>query len=503
MRKLLGQTPWPKQIEIAEKVFKFPRVEVSGCVASTKTYCAAMIVLLWLLRWGPGSRVFSIAPSFRQVDTNLWGYIPKLVRASEANGTPLGCKVFAEPHVEFHDRQGKPCGWYYQGFSTDKPGNVHGIHALNHDLLIMDDWQGISKAMQDELDNMLAGGNTHFLCLHNRVVNSGPSYDCAHKDAKLWEHVSISFWDMPNSKPELQAQWIPGALDIKTVEFWGQKYGKKSNFYRTKVDNEYPTASPDTLIPLNWVEAAFARQVDERGPLHIGGDVARFGDDSSAMAKMRGRAIQHLESWAKFDLMYTAGKFAGELKTELTPDETGLAKQAYAFIDVVGMGGGVVDRLAEQKVGDQQLPVTGVDCGEAAGGPEDYIEWGGKKRLAKDVFVNLRSRMWWNLRERLDPNSKEPQCLVSLPQDLELQAQLTEVKYRIASDGRIEVEPKSSPSSQANSATKWGLKNRLGHSPDKADAVVLVVWGADQGALAPASSWHSEGQDLGGKPEWA
>ena len=82
MERILGQKPWAKQVEVAQATFAHPRVEVSGCVSSTKTYCAAMLVPLWLLRWGPGSRVFSIAPSFRQVDTNLWGYIPKIVAAA-------------------------------------------------------------------------------------------------------------------------------------------------------------------------------------------------------------------------------------------------------------------------------------------------------------------------------------------------------------------------------------------------------------------------------------
>ena len=96
---------------------------------------------------------------------------------------------------------------------------------------------------------------------------------------------------------------------------------------------------------------------------------------------------------------------------------------------------------------------------------------------AHEVFVNKRSQMWWNLRERLDPSATDQVKLISLPVDLELQAQLTCVRYRLASDGRIEVEPKHS--SATNGGKKWGLKNRLGYSPDKGDAVVVVVWGAD------------------------
>ena len=465
MRKILGIKPWSKQVELAEAVFHNLRTECSGCVASGKTFDAAAIVPLWLMRWAPRARVFSIAPSFRQVDTNLWGYIPRMVRSAELNGTPLGCKVFTVPRIEFSDEL------YYEGFSTDHPENVHGIHGP-HDLLIIDDAQGIPLALTEELENMMAGGTAHILMLHNRVVSSGPSYDVAHKDAALWAHVSISFYDMPNSDPKREKEWILGALTIQAVESWKKKYGEKSNFYRSKVLNEYPTAAPDTLIPLDWVESAFNRKASTHGILVIGGDIARFGDDCSAMAPMRGREVQPVQSWHNFDLMYTAGIFAAALRAEMTPTGNSGIPTTFAFLDVVGMGGGPVDRLVEQK-----LPAIGVDCGEAA---EGMVQHGDKYRPAKEVFVNKRSQMWWNLRECLDPAAKDQSRLISLPVDLELQAQLTEVKYRITSDGRIEVEPKHAPSSSKNGRGQWGLKQRLGHSPDKADAVVNAVWGADR-----------------------
>ncbi len=473
MRNILGQKPWSKQIEMAEAVLTHRRVEVSGCVSSTKTYGAANIALLWLLRWGPGARVFSIAPSFRQVDTNIWGYIPRLVRSADGTGHRLGCEVKKIPRLEF------PGGAYYEGFSTDRPCNVHGIHGP-HDLLIIDDGQGIGRQLMDELENMMAGGTAHFLMLHNRVVLSGPSYDVAHRDAALWHHISISFWDMPNSDPDKKADWIPGALSLEAVKQWTAKYGRNSNFIRNKVDNEYPKAAPDTLIPLDWVESAFSRVASTAGPLMLGGDVARFGDDSSAKAPMRGRTVLPVTSWHAFDLMYTSGQFAADLRAETAEDPlTHVRKSAYAFIDVVGMGGGPVDRLVEQQIPNAYI--TGVDCGEDA---ENDVLHGDKVRPAKEVFVNKRSQMWWNLRECLDPAAKNPAKLISLPIDLELQAQLTEVKYRIVSDGRIEVEPKASR--DTGLGTRWGLKQRLGHSPDKADAVVLAVWGAETGIQGPA-----------------
>jgi len=64
---------------------------------------------------------------------------------------------------------------------------------------------------------------------------------------------------------------------------------------------------------------------------------------------------------------------------------------------------------------------------------------------------------FWKLREALDPQSGED---IALPDDRDLRVELSAMRYKIVG-GKIKVEPKED------------IIKRLGHSPDRADAVAL------------------------------
>jgi hypothetical protein len=491
-RRILAQKPHPKQLEIERAVMDgaHARTEVSGCVGSGKTLGLAIVALVWLMSYKP-SRVFSLAPSFRQVDANLWGYIKQLWHAAKANGTPIGADkdMLKVPKINLGD------GWYYEGFTTDEPHNVHGLHGMN-DLVIIDDAHGISQALADEIENITAGGNTKIVLAYNKMVLHGPTYECNHRETAFWNHVGISYADLVEARS--LGFDLPGALGADAEGRWAAKYGRESNFYRTKVLNLYPKQEHDTLIPLEWIELAYDRKVPDKGDLVIGGDVGAQGDDASALAPMRGFMVGPIEEWHEPDLMVTTGRFMDAIrKEEAHEDGAAQRSHAYAFVDGVGIGAGVVNRLAEQthkatghRAGcrgcEERVKVEAVIGSEA---PIGRVEHGGVMKDAVDVFKNLRSQVWWNLRESLNPANAN---LVGLTRDDDLTAQLSCIKWRIGSDGLIEVEPKLSPSGmvRAGGTAAWGIKQRLGFSPNKGDAVAYVVWGgarAVHGEYTPAS----------------
>ena len=72
-------------------------------------------------------------------------------------------------------------------------------------------------------------------------------------------------------------------------------------------------------------------------------------------------------------------------------------------------------------------------------------------------FTNIRDEDFWKLREALDPQSGED---IALPDDRDLRVELSAMRYKIIG-GKIKVEPKED------------IIKRLGHSPDRADAVAL------------------------------
>jgi hypothetical protein len=64
------------------------------------------------------------------------------------------------------------------------------------------------------------------------------------------------------------------------------KYGESSNAWRVRVLGEFPTADDETVIPLELVLSAVERRVSTLSYYPVWGvDVARYGDDRTALAK--------------------------------------------------------------------------------------------------------------------------------------------------------------------------------------------------------------------------
>lgn len=444
-KALFGLRTWGKQEEIVASVFKHQRTAVRGCVSSTKTFAAALATWAWLLGHPRTGRVFHLAPSFRQVDKNMWGYLRQLDGMAEANGTPLGAKVYMDPKVTFRDNEGRDIpGWEYTGFSTDNPHNVHGIHGPN-DLIVLDDAHGIPQKIFDELENMFAGGDTRLLMLFNPVVLTGETYACAHGQKSLWHNVKVSFDDL--ARAYAAGHSMPGALQPSTVKVWAKKYGKTSGFYRSKVDAEYPGEEKDQVVPLAWIEAGCLRDVPRAGEGQVwhGQDVARFGDDESVRVTIMGRRQLPAEATQGKRTTETGGSLAAHLRSV----------GGAACVDVIGVGSGVVDTCHE--LGASVIPVNVSE-------KSAVLDEAGREK-----FSDLRAEMYWGLREALDPEA--PDCLAIDPLDTQLHAELAAIKWRFDAKARIRVE------------SKEDMKKRLGYSPDRADALALAVMARRRGAM--------------------
>jgi hypothetical protein len=129
---------------------------------------------------------------------------------------------------------------------------------------------------------------------------------------------------------------------------------------------------------------------------------------------------------------------------------------APVHVDVIGVGGSVVDHLRSNKI-----HVIAVNASEAA--PEGKTD-----KLTRVLkFRNMRSFIWWRFRESLDPKTGDN---VALPPDPELKADLCTPLWMLTPGG-ILVESKEDKIG-ADGVKIAGLKRRLGRSPGKGEAVV-------------------------------
>lgn len=197
---------------------------------------------------------------------------------------------------------------------------------------------------------------------------------------------------------------------------------------------------PWQVIPTAWVEAAQARwkRPDKLAPMDsLGADVARGGRDRTIMARRHGM-------WFDLPLVHPG------TATPDGPTVAGLAiaarrDDAVIHIDVIGVGSSPYDFLNGAR---QQ--VVGINVAEAAVGTDKS----GRLR-----FKNLRSELWWRMREALDPTNNTG---ISLPPDPELLADLCAPTWEL-SGSTIYV------------ASREQIIDRIGRSPDYGSAYVLAL----------------------------
>lgn len=386
------------------------------------------------------AKVVTTASVNRQVRDVLWPEIHRWMRKAEKNLY----KMRFTAGYDLLDIQLKiQKDWYAIGASSDEGVNMEGFHAPSL-MYIVDEAKTVKKEIFESIEGALTGvGEAKLVVVSTPpYAKEGHFYDICRGAVPGFRVFHTSGADSPN----VSKDWI----ESKKIE-----WGENSPAYISKVLGLFPDSSDDTLIPLSWVDAAIERWQENVGekPLYasLGVDVARYGSDETVLALMYGPRVEKLMTFNKQDTMQTTGQV---VRCVDSFDVT------QVNVDVIGVGAGVCDRLREiskeRREGTSGLPTFRVkSVNVAAKAP--MITYKGERLR----FKRLRDRLYWNLRIRLDPQNPNPEELLSFPNDDKLRSQLTSLKYKVTSDGAIEIENKDS------------LKARGYNSPDRAEAIML------------------------------
>lgn len=197
---------------------------------------------------------------------------------------------------------------------------------------------------------------------------------------------------------------------------------------------------PWQVIPTAWVEAAQARwkRPAKLEPMDsVGVDVARGGRDKTEIARRHGM-------WFDEPISYP-GKDTPDGPTVAGLVIAARRDQAPIHLDVIGVGSSPYDFLVD--AGQQ---VLGVNMAESA----TTTDKSGRLR-----FANMRSQLWWKMREALDPSNNTGICL---PPDTQLKADLCAPKWGLRGS-TIQVE------------SREDIVKRIGRSPDRGTAFILAL----------------------------
>lgn len=424
----LGEFTWSKQREVAESVRDHRHTAVRSAHGTGKSFTASRLAAWWLDTHPVGSAfVVTTAPTQPQVEAILW----REIRSAHRKGGLPG-RLTLDCHWYLGDDELVAFGRKPADYSDpDKARQAfQGVHA-RYILVILDEAAGIPTWLWEAVESLATNDDARVLAIGNPDDPATEFEKCC-RPGSGWNEIAISAFDLPAFTGEKVPDELHHVLTGKTwVEERRKRWGETSPLYISKVLGEFPEVSDDMLISPKMIREALERELDGIGIGRFGGDVARFGKDRSTLYRNRGGVLRKVVEMPYGDTMETAGQFAKAL---------GGRKRVPIVIDADGLGAGTADRLREQ--------------GYAV------IDFhGGQRAFEPDKFKNRRAEQYWHLREGFEDGLFDLDT-----EDQDLAAQLGNMKYKLDSSGRIQIEAKED------------IVKRAGVSPDHADGAMMATF---------------------------
>ena len=421
---ILGERVWERQREIAVALCE-ENVAVPSCFGSGKSWISARIVAWWV---ATGGVAITTASTFRQVRDILWR---ELREAHFKGGLPGSI-----PQVECRWETGS--GAWAIGIKPEDSNReaFQGIHG-SRVLTVYDEANGVSSELWEAGRGLAVGADDRRLAIGNPHEPSGPFFEACR--SKTWRVIPISVFDTPNFTGEAVSSDVSSKLvDASFIEQAKADGLEGTPWWSAKVLGQFPDTASDGVIPLALVEQARIAEAATDGHEWAGLDVARFGSDDTVLVEGAGHTVERVTIVHGQDTMAVAGMGAEYLKN----------RRGVLAIDEGGVGGGVYDRIKEQRLPGTVLAVN------AGSSPDND---------PADRLVNMRSQLWWHAREAL---YRGEVSLARLPDDQyqRLRSELTAPRYRFSSSGKVVIESKEE-------MVKRGVP-----SPDLADAFNLGIY---------------------------
>lgn len=433
------------QSEILEALPTKRRVSVRGPHGLGKTSLAAWVILWFALTRDAGGIEWKIpctASAWRQLTKFL---LPELHKwAKRLNWEKIAYRGAFNERTELLSLNLKLSHGEAFALASDNSVLIEGAHADSL-LYLFDESKAIPPATWDSAEGAFSTGDAYFLSVSTPGEPVGRFYDIQKRRPGYedWHvrHVTLA--------ETIRA----GRVSEEWAEARARQWGESSAVFANRVLGEFASSDEDGVIPLSWIELANERYAawEESHPLNslertasflklerLGVDVGTTGDKTVFARRVTGNIIASLQYLPKPNPAVATMEIAGQIAGVLNANRT-----ARADVDVIGIGAGVVHRLAEQK-----FPVIAFNAAERSELLDSSGELG---------YANRRAAAWWGFREMLDPANGHN---IALPPDDILIGDLTAPKYRVLSGGKILVESKDD------------IKKRLGRSTDAADAVI-------------------------------
>jgi hypothetical protein len=259
-----------------------------------------------------------------------------------------------------------PEDWYMSAVPNSEHNSeaFAGLHG-RYKLIVFDEASAIPDKIWEVTEGAMTDPRSLWCVFGNPTKATGRFRDCFEKDKGRWitRHVDSRTAKMTN-KAEL-TEWI-------------KTYGIDSDFVKVRVLGQFPSQGMMQFIPTSLVDQAMLREIIYEAwchaPIVIGVDVARFGTDQSCICIRQGRKVHEIRKFREKNTM--------ELASEVVKAIRDYHGAIAVFVDGVGVGAGVVDRL--QQLGHNVIEING-----------------GAKAYDEVQFYNATAEQWHRMREWL------------------------------------------------------------------------------------------------------
>jgi hypothetical protein len=435
VRQRFGVEPTPQQQMILEAILPSgAKVSVRSGHGIGKSSTAAWVVS-WFLETHDFAKVPCTAPTSRQLQDILWGELAKWRRHADEESARRQepprfwlSNLFRLINDSLIDPSAKDWGAFARTARKENPESLQGFHG-EHLLYVVDEASGIPEEVFEAAEGALSSPGARVLMLGNPTRTSG-TFAASHRHNR-GEYTALHFrsQDSPLVDPGYRTRLV-------------SKWGEGSNVVRVRADGEFPLQEDDVLISLELTEPCTTRDKREgEGKRRLGVDVARLGSDRTVLVVRQGNVVDRIRVFSKQDTMQTVGCILAILEPWRVDE---------VDVDVIGLGAGVYDRLAELKrqgvIAGEVVPVNVAEKAPLVRHPADA-----RPRLLRD-YLWLEVARWLREEQPVFCADDHGACE-------DLAGELASVGYGLDSNGCLVVEDKDH------------MRKRLGMSPDLGDSL--------------------------------
>lgn len=318
-------------------------------------------------------------------------------------------------------------------WSLEKPESFAGLHNRGKRIVIIFDessaippeiWEVVEGALTDEDTEII------FIAYGNPTQNTGRFRECFGRNKHRWITRQIDSRNVEGTNKEQIAKWI-------------SDYGEDSDFVRIRVRGEFPRAGSSQFIAGDVVADARKRDVGDQSKAYkiLSVDVARFGDDQTVIGYRQGLRARTLDKIRSMDTIQVGRQIIMRILQEMPRS---------VVIDGDGIGGGATDyvRTYLPELWKQQFK-------------QDVPKWfrieefhGGADPGDMFMYFNRRAEVWGKMRDWLVTGE--------IPDDPELENDLTGPEYYHSNKNQIQLEKKDD------------MKSRGLSSPDVGDMLAMT-----------------------------